>query len=259
MSGTGSGYDLSTTTFSPDGRVFQIEYATKAVEKSGMALGVRCVDGVVLGVEKMILTKMLVPGSNRRIHTIDLQSGLVMAGLAADGRQLVNKARAESKQYRNFWGRPIPGRVLNERIAGYMHTHTLYWYLRPFGCSVIMGSYDETPSLFMCEPSGVAYKYHAAAIGKHRQTAKTELEKIDFETITCREAVKIVAEIIYKLHNDIKDKDFELELSWVCDESNKRHVMVPKDIRAEAIELALEAKKKAEMDESDSEEEEKDN
>ena len=70
MSSTGAGYDLSPTTFSPDGRIFQVEYATKAVENSGTAIGVRCTDGVVLGVEKLLASKLLVPGSNRRLHTV---------------------------------------------------------------------------------------------------------------------------------------------------------------------------------------------
>mmetsp|Transcript_22506 Transcript_22506/g.35327 ORF Transcript_22506/g.35327 Transcript_22506/m.35327 type:complete len:115 (-) Transcript_22506:761-1105(-) len=77
MSATGSGYDLSVTTFSPDGRVFQVEYATKAIEKSGTAIGIRCVDGVVLGVEKSIISRMILTDSNRRIHTVGTHSGIV--------------------------------------------------------------------------------------------------------------------------------------------------------------------------------------
>ena len=69
MSSIGTGYDQSTTTFSPDGRVFQVEYATKAVDNSGTAIGIRCVDGVVMGVEKQKLSKLMVEGSNRRIFT----------------------------------------------------------------------------------------------------------------------------------------------------------------------------------------------
>jgi 20S proteasome subunit alpha 7 len=70
--------------------------------------------------------------------------------------------------------------------------------------------------------------------------------------MTCKEAVKEVARIIYKLHDDIKDKEMELELSWACDESGRKHVRVPEDLRQEAVKLALEAKEKAEMDDSDS-------
>jgi len=277
MSATGAGYDLSPTTFSPDGRVFQVEYAGKAVEKSGTAIGIRCVDGVVLGVEKIIISKMLVRGSNRRICTVDEHAGLAMCGLAADARQLVNKARSEASEYRSFFGSRISGQVLADRLAGHVHSHTLYWYLRPFGASVLLGSYEkkkadsksegkgeekgddrkDTPvgnaDLFMIEPNGICYKYFACAIGKHRQGAKTELEKINFKTVTCRQAVNEIAAIIYRLHDDVKDKAFELELSWSCDESEGRHVLVPDNLVQDAIKSALDAKKKAE-EESDDEE-----
>jgi len=256
MSASGAGYDLSTTTFSPDGRVFQVEYANKAVEKSGTCVGVRCVDGVVLGVEKIVTSKMLLDSSNKRIHTVDMHSGIALCGLSADARQLVNIARTESSNYRNFYGSPIPANHLCERVAGHMHSYTLYWYMRPYGASVLLATYDKDgPALHMIEPSGVAYRYFGAAVGKHKQGAKGELEKLDFKKVTCREAVKHVARIIYKLHDDIKDKNMILELSWVCDESQRKHVVVPSDLRAEAIKLALEEKKKEEQD-SDSDEDE---
>jgi len=225
----------------------------KAVEKSGNAIGVRCKDGVVLGSEKAVISKMLVPGSNRRIQTVDLHSGIAMAGMAADARQLVNKARSESESYQTFYGTEIPGRVLAERLAGHIHMHTLYWSTRPFGCSILIANYDDSmgPQLYSIDPSGTNYRYFAAAVGKGKQAAKTELEKIDFQKITCREAVIEIAKLIYKLHDDVKDKAFELELTWVCDESKRLHVQVPKDVREAAIKIALEAKQKAEMDDDD--------
>lgn len=87
MSSIGTGYDQSTTTFSPDGRVFQVEYAMKAVDTSSTAIGIRCSDGVALAVEKPMLSKMLVESSNRRILTVDKHSGMCVSGLMADARQ----------------------------------------------------------------------------------------------------------------------------------------------------------------------------
>jgi len=254
MSATGSGYDYSASILSPDGRVFQVEYAMKAVEKSGTAIGIRCKDGVVLGSEKALTSKMLVPGSNKRIQTVDLHSGIAMAGLAADARQLVNKARSESESYQSFYGAEIPGRVLAERLAGHMHMYTLYWHMRPFGCSVLIASYDDTtlgPQLYSIDPSGTNFRYYAAAVGKAKQAAKTELEKIDFQKISCREAAVEIAKLIYKLHDDVKDKAFELELTWVCDESKRLHVPVPKDLLDKAVKIALEAKQLAERGDDD--------
>lgn len=80
-------------------------------------MGVRCVDGVVLGVEKLILSKMLVKGSNKRIMSCDHHIGMALAGLAADARQVANHAREEAQNYRSFYGNPIPGFLLADRIG----------------------------------------------------------------------------------------------------------------------------------------------
>lgn len=248
MSSIGTGYDQSTTTFSPDGRVFQIEYASKAVDNSGTAIGVRCSDGVVMGVEKQKLSKMMVEGSNRRIFTVDKNSGIAVSGLMADARQVVNHARKESSNYADFYGGQIPGNVLCDRIAGMMHTYTLYWYVRPFGASVLLASYaEEGPQLYAVEPSGLSYRYFATAVGKSKNACKSALEKLDLSTLKCREAVTEVAKILYAQHDPAKDKPLELELSWVCDESKRLHALVPPALKLEAEEAAKAAR--AAMDE----------
>jgi len=250
MSATGAGYDLSPTTFSPDGRVFQVEYAGKAVEKSGTAIGVKCLDGVVVGGEDHFLQdagQELEPAHAGRRQT--LRHGDEWAGgrRAAAGEQ----GPRGVDSYKSFYGTPIPGQVLADRIAGHVHMHTLYWYLRPFGASVLIASYDEQPGLWMVEPSGICYKYFGCAIGKGRAGAKTELEKIKFDQIKCKDAVFEVARIIYLLHDEVKDKPFELELSWVCDDSKREHVLVPDQLRDEAIARGQALKKKNEQESDD--------
>jgi len=239
MSSIGTGYDLSCTSYSPDGRVFQIEYACKAVDNSGTAVGVRVKDGIVLGVEKLVISKMLEPGSNKRIFSVDSHSGLTFAGLSADARQLVNRARSEAKNYKSFYHDLIPARILNDRVSGFMQAYTLYGHLRPFGCSVILGTWDKDgPQLHSIEPSGISFGYYGTAAGKGKQAAKGELEKLKLSEMTVRQAVKEVAKIIYSVHDDVKDKEFELELSWICAESKYQHQMVPRDILSEAEKLA---------------------
>jgi len=239
MSSIGTGYDLSATTYSPDGRVFQVEYADKAVENSGTAIGLRVKDGVVLAVEKLVLSKMLEPGTNRRIHTVDKHVGLAVAGLVADGRQLVKRGQAEAHNYRSFYGDSIPAKVLSERLASFVQVYTLYGSVRPFGCSVLLASVDKRgPQLYMTDPSGTSWGYFGCAVGKGSRAAKTEIEKLNLVEMTAREAVKHAARLIYMVHDDVKDKAFELELSWVCAESNNNHEFVPKDLQDEAEKLA---------------------
>ncbi|KRT82017.1 hypothetical protein AMK59_5958, partial [Oryctes borbonicus] len=236
MSSIGTGYDLSASQFSPDGRVFQVEYAVKAVENSGTAIGLKGKDGVVFAVEKLVTSKLYEPGANKRIFNIDGHVGMAVSGLIADARQIVDIARREAANYRAQYNISIPLKYLNDRVSMYMHAYTLYSAVRPYGCSVILGTYDEIdgPQMYMIDPSGVSYGYYGCAIGKAKQSAKTEVEKLKLSNLTTKELVKEAARIIYLVHDELKDKNFELELSWVCADSKGRHEKVPEAIFAEA-------------------------
>ncbi|TFK76065.1 20S proteasome subunit [Pluteus cervinus] len=235
MTSIGTGYDLSASTYSPDGRIFQVEYAAKAVENSGTAIGLRVKGGIVLAVEKLVHSKLLVPAANKRILTVDPHIGLATAGLQADGRHLANRARDEASNYRDQYKTNPPLKAIVDRLGLYVQAYTLYSSVRPFGISTILGAVDKDgPSLYVIEPSGVHYGYHGAAVGKGRQLAKTELEKLKLSDLSMREAVLEAARIIYVVHDDAKEKDFELEISWVGEETNGLHVLVPKDLLDEA-------------------------
>uniref|UniRef100_A0A3B4ZW90 Proteasome subunit alpha type n=1 Tax=Stegastes partitus TaxID=144197 RepID=A0A3B4ZW90_9TELE len=236
MSSIGTGYDLSASTFSPDGRVFQVEYAMKAVENSSTAIGIRCKDGIVFGVEKLVLSKLYEDGSNKRIFNIDRHVGMAVAGLLADARSLAEVAREEASNFRSNYGHDIPLKHLSDRVAMYVHAYTLYSAVRPFGCSFILGSYDKDdgPQLYMVDPSGISYGYWGCAIGKAKQAAKTEIEKLTHQN---KPPVLLVSRI-YIVHDEVKDKAFELELSWVGEVTNGRHEFVPKDVREEAEKYA---------------------
>ncbi|KAM8782037.1 proteasome subunit alpha type-3 isoform 2-T2 [Rhynchonycteris naso] len=229
MSSIGTGYDLSASTFSPDGRVFQVEYAMKAVENSSTAIGIRCKDGVVFGVEKLVLSKLYEEGSNKRLFNVDRHVGMAVAGLLADARSLADIAREEASNFRSNFGYDIPLKHLADRVAMYVHAYTLYSAVRPFGCSFMLGSYsvNDGAQLYMIDPSGVSY----------------------MKEMTCVDVVKEVAKIIYIVHDEVKDKAFELELSWVGEITKGRHEIVPKDVREEAEKYAKESLK--EEDESD--------
>lgn len=254
MSSTGAGYDQSVSTYSPEGKLYQVEYAFKAVENSGTAVGVRCKDGVILGVEKVIGARMLVGTSGRNIATVDEHAGAATAGLIPDARQLISRARDESRGYRQNFGEAIVPRILAERMGGFVHAHTVYWYLRPFGASILLAAYDQEakrPELYCVEPTGMALRYRAYAIGKGQRAAKTELEKIDFETKTCEEALGIIAKILLGVHDDAKDKPMEVELSWLSAATGWRHAMVSDERRKAAVEWARTQIEAEEMESED--------
>merc|ERR1719320_828363 len=117
---------------------------------------------------------------------------------------------------------------------------------------MILASYcADGPEMFLIEPSGVSWGYHGCAIGKAKQTAKTEIEKLKMKDMTMRDLVKEVAKIIYVVHDEVKDKAFELELSWVGEITGGKHELVPPEVFLEAEKYAKEA-----LEESDDSDEE---
>ncbi len=199
-------------------------------------IGIKTKDGIVLAVEKPILSKLLKSGSNRRIANVDLHAGLVGTGLIPDCRHLANRAREEASNHREIFDSDIPGPMLAERIALYLQAYTLYSSVRPFGAMAIIGAVDKDgPHLYMFEPSGSFWGYRACAAGKGRQVAKTELEKLDLVNLDTAQAVKEAARIIYMSHDEAKDKEFELEISWICPHTGNKHQLVPREMLEEAI------------------------
>lgn len=277
MTSIGTGYDLANSIFSPDGRNFQVEYAVKAVENGGTSVGIRCKEGVVLAVEKVVTSKLLKQGANKRIATVDRHLGVVYSGMIPDGRHFVDRARDEARAWRDTFKTPIPTANLASRMGGYMQAYTLYQSVRPFGITAIVGGFDSEleapvdgevgrgpsvgaggktegktyggPFLYMIEPSGLYWGYYGAATGKGRQAAKAELEKLDLNgdgaaALTLEQAVKEAARIIYVAHDDSKDKEFELEITWISGVNGPTkgmHQEVPKALREEAERLAKES------------------
>jgi len=132
------------------------------VSTTGTALAICFEDGILFATEKLLQSKMLVPGTNKRTYPVNRHSGMVIAGLVPDGRQLVNRGRQESVNYKNAYGEEMPANMLSEHLGQFMHAYTLYGGLRPFGCSVLIGDVDpdtKKPSLFELAPSGLVFKY----------------------------------------------------------------------------------------------------
>ncbi|KAL9619599.1 MAG: hypothetical protein Q9160_005786 [Pyrenula sp. 1 TL-2023] len=271
MTSIGTGYDLSNSVFSPDGRNFQVEYAVKAVENGGTAIGIRCKDGVVLACEKIITSKLLKPGANRRIATVDKHCGIAFSGLVPDGRHFISRGRDEASAWRRTYKAPIPTSALAHRLGGYVQAFTLYSSVRPFGVTAIVGGWDSEaalgvdgqvgsgpaagsggkvedlkkggPGLYMIEPSGLYWGYYGAATGKGRQAAKAELEKLDLAANPpdLKTGVHEAARIIYVAHEDSKDKEFELEITWISNvdgPTKGRHEEVPKELKEQAEKAA---------------------
>jgi len=231
---SGSGYD-SDIVLSPDGRIFQVEYAMKAVEHSTTVIGMLCEDGVVLAAERQVTSKLYESDSMsaRRIYNIDTHIGCAVAGLITDARSLIDIARNEATSYREQWQKPIPVEILVKRMCRYMFQYTLNGMYRPFGCAIIVGGTNPDSGkheLWMADPSGVCWRYRGVAIGKTRQAAKTEMEKVSLGEISCEQAVKECAKVIHAVRDENQShKTFVLDISTVGTKTAGRHKFVTED------------------------------
>ena len=218
-----------------------MEYAEKAVESSSTIVGVHCKDGIVMGTEKLVLNKMMVAGTDRRVYSLNMNSGSVVNGITPDGRAMVQRAREESTQYEGMFGIRIPGSVLADRIAMRFQMSTIYSSYRPIGTSIIMGVHDKLKGfqLFMAEPSGACFQYHGCASGRGKQLARNEIEKTKFKDMTVEEALPKIAKILLKAQEEMKDKKQELELSYLSEASGFKHKIMDRASVEAMTEVAL--------------------
>ncbi|MCX6801266.1 MAG: archaeal proteasome endopeptidase complex subunit alpha [Candidatus Diapherotrites archaeon] len=192
-------YDKVPTMFSPDGRLYQVEYASKIVEQGTTGAGIIYKDGILLGADKMIKSEIMVSDSVEKIFKIDENIGVVSAGLVGDARRLVGIARRQAQDNRMVFGEKIQVNVMAKEIAETKQAFTQYGGLRPFGVAFIVAGVDETGAkLFETEPSGALAQYKAIAIGRNKEKAMHFLEKEYKDGLPLEKAVSLVYRAIEK-------------------------------------------------------------
>ena len=160
------GYDRAITVFSPEGRLYQVEYATEAVRHGPLAVGVKAVDGVILAGEKRSPHALVDLGTLRKILLIDDHIGTAIAGLHADARKLIDEARLRAQINRLSYDEPISIQSLVVNICDIKQAYTQAGGYRPFGVSLLVGGIDhDGPQLFTTDPSGSFWGWKATAIG----------------------------------------------------------------------------------------------
>lgn len=167
-------YDRAITVFSPDGRLFQVEYAREAVKRGTTACGVTYKNGVLLAVDKSIASKLIVPASIEKIFQIDEHIGIATSGLVADARRLIEDARLKAQRNRLAYNELISVSTLTREICDIKQAYTQYGGARPFGTALLIAGVNEEPCLFETDPSGAFTQYNATSIG----IGKVDVEKI---------------------------------------------------------------------------------
>ena len=155
-----AGYDRAITVFSPDGRLFQVEYAREAVKRGTTSIGIKCSEGIVLAVDKRTTSNLVEATSIEKIFKIDEHIGAATSGLVADARALVERARVEAQINKITYSEPIRVDSLSKKLCDMLQMYTQNGGVRPFGSALIIGGvYDGICKLFETDPSGALIEY----------------------------------------------------------------------------------------------------
>ncbi len=186
----GAGYDRAITVFSPDGKLFQVQYAQEAVKKGLTALGIKTKDGVVFSAEKRLRSRLAEDYSIEKIFQIDEHIGAAASGLIADARILIENARIEAQINRLRYDEPASVQSIARHIGDLKQLYTQHGGVRPFGVRLLVGGVDRNgPQLFETDPSGVVAAYKAQAIGGGAPVVVEFLEKEYSEKMSLEEAI----------------------------------------------------------------------
>jgi proteasome alpha subunit len=196
-------YDRGITIFSPDGRLYQVEYAREAVKRGTASIGVRTSDGVVIAVDKRIRSPLMERDSVEKIHKADDHIGIASAGHVADARQLIDFARRRAQVNELRYGEPIAVETLTKEVTDYIQQYTQVGGARPFGVSLIIaGIADGDPRLYETDPSGTPYEWKALAIGADRGDIREYLEDNYDEGMDLDAGVGLALEALASVNDD---------------------------------------------------------
>lgn len=219
-------YDRGKTIFSPDGRLFQVEYAKEAVKKGATALGVVYEDGVVLAATRT--TNTLGVRNPEKVFKIEDHLGVATSGLVADGRNLVEEARNEAQKHLMTYDEDVPVFSLAKFVADRCQQFTQYGGVRPYGVSTITGGVrDGEPSVYQTDPSGTLNQWNAVAIGKGGEDAREHLEENWSEDLSEDEAVELAVEALHEGEDDIENENIELS---TVDEDEEFQRVTPEEL-----------------------------
>ena len=221
-------YDRAITVFSPDGRLFQVEYALAAVDRGPTIVGVSCPEGVVIGAEEKVESKLQDPNFSQKIYEVDEHLGAAVVGISSDARILIDESRVYSQSNRLMYDEPIDVEIVTKRIGDLMQIYTQHAGVRPFGVSIIFGGVDKAGAkLFATDPIGSYRSYKALAIGIGRETAENILREEYREDLNLEEAIRLAVKCLMK-SLQARDEQARIKLA-VVPATTKTFTLLPND------------------------------
>ncbi|ERG96515.1 archaeal proteasome endopeptidase complex subunit alpha [Haloquadratum walsbyi] len=196
-------YDRGTTIFSPDGRLYQVEYAREAVKRGTASVGIRTPDGIVLAADKRSRSPLMEPTSVEKIHKTDDHVGIASAGHVADARQLIDFARRQAQVNRLRFGEPVGVETLTKNVADNIQQYTQVGGARPFGVALLIGGIEDgSPRLYETDPSGTPYEWEAVSIGADRSNLQEHLEENYTNELSLNEGIGLALRTVAISNDD---------------------------------------------------------
>lgn len=226
----GQGYDRAITVFSPDGRLYQVEYAMETVRRGSLALGIKTNSGTILAVDEK-LSKLQTQGITQKIFQVDDHIGVAAAGYIPDARIQVDQARIIAQSNRLIYDQPVDLETLARKIADSSQQFTQYAGVRPFGVSLIICGVDRSGShLWKTDPSGNYVAYNATAIGAGSEQVMELFEKKYKDDVSFDDAILLAIESIASI-NDGKDSIQNIILAVVDDKTKTMRTLADEEIQ----------------------------
>jgi proteasome alpha subunit len=223
-------YDRAITVFSPDGRLFQVEYASETVKRGATVLGIASPEAVVLAAEERATSKLQDPSFMWKIFQIDEHVGAAVAGLSCDAHILVDQARIYAQSNRLLYDEPIDIEILTRRIGEIKQLYTQHAGVRPFGISILFGGMDRKGSrIFWTDPSGAYLAYKAWAIGAGGDAANEILEAEYKDTLNLDDSVLLALKCMSKVLEDKIDAQ-KIRIALIPSTTKKFTKLAPADV-----------------------------
>ena len=191
-------YDRASTVFSPDGRLFQVEYALQAIQMGGTAVAVTYDTGIIfVAFRNLPASSLAEAGSIEKSFAVDTGLGCVTAGLIADSRVLVEFLRVEAQRHRLTYGESAPYSLLGHALGTLLQQFTQFGGTRPFAVSLLLGGFNNgAPGLIELDPSGATIGWKAYAIGRNRRAVADYLEEKVTEHLNEESAFKLAVQAV---------------------------------------------------------------
>lgn len=216
-------YDRALTVFSPEGRLFQVEYALEAVRRGTLAVAVKSKDIVCLAAQIKIPSKLMDADSIDKLFQVDEHIGVAIAGLHADSRTLINYARVQAQSFRLTYDEPVRLNMLVKAIADMKQQYTQFGGIRPFGCALFFIAIDaKGTQIYTTSPSGIYRAFKAYAIGNGESTAREYLKENYKEGMSFDEIIKLALNTLKESNDEVSTKE-NIRLVYIKAEDKKYH------------------------------------